>query len=191
MHRRFCGNTFMTDVTICRWDLIAEPERTSLRPALDHVFFSSSATQSFASADAKSAFHERWLGRYLRHFPQYAHVARDSEGQAIGYVIGSLADPAQDPLFADLPFLADFAALTARYPAHLHVNLAEEWRGRGVGGRLVGAFSDMARQAGAAGVHVVTGRGMRNVGFYAANGFIERGATRVDGREVLFLGRDL
>ena len=106
-------------------------------------------------------------------------------------VIGSLDDPAKDPLFSDLAFMADFAPLTARYPAQLHVNLDADWRGRGIGSRLVAAFAEAAQRAGCPGVHVVTARGMRNVGFYLANGFRERGATVIDGKELLFLGRDL
>lgn len=185
----------MTNVEICRWDgLASEPEgpvHDRRIAEIDRIFFTSSATQSFASSDAKAAFRERWLGRYLRHFPQHAFVATAPGGEIVGYVIGSLKDPAYDPLFADLPFLAMFGALTERYPAQLHINLDAAWRGLGIGARLVNAFADDARAAGAPGVHVVTTRGMRNVGFYAANGFVERGAVVIDGRELLFLGRDL
>lgn len=184
----------MTDVEICRWDALQPatgPLHDQRIAAIDHIFFTSSATQSFASADAKAQFRERWLGRYLRHFPQHALLAIAPGGEVVGYVIGSLADPARDPLFADIPVLQRFSALTARYPAQLHINLDAAWRGHGIGARLVDAFADRARDAGAPGVHVVTQRGMRNVGFYLRNGFLERGATVIDGRELLLLGRDL
>jgi GNAT superfamily N-acetyltransferase len=180
-----------TEVEICRWDSFSEPERARLIADLDHVFFASSARQSFADQQERTAFRERWLGRYLSHFPQYVWIACSADGHAVGYVIGSHADPAHDPLFADLPFLGDFSALTARYPAQLHVNLADGWRGRGIGARLVQAFGDAARAAGAPGVHVVTGAGMRNVSFYLANGFAQVGSTVIDGRELLLLGRTL
>ncbi len=182
----------MPEAQICRWkELLAGPEVERLIEQLDLVFFSSSAKQTFASVDEKAEFRERWLGRYLQHFPQYALVALDERRRVVGYVIGSMSDPARDPLFADIPVLQAFSALTPRYPAQLHVNLDAAWRGQGVGARLVGAFADMARETGAPGVHVVTARGMRNVGFYLANEFVERGATVIDGRELLFLGRDL
>lgn len=182
----------MPDVEICRWDqLTSDPEGERLIADLDHVFFSSSARQSFETAEEKAVFRERWLGRYLQHFPQYAFVALDGTRRVVGYVVGSLSDPARDPLFADLTFFTHFRALTARYPAQLHVNLHADWRGLGIGARLVDAFADLARADGAPGVHVVTGRGMRNVGFYLANGFAERGTLSNDGAELLFLGRDL
>lgn len=182
----------MPDVEICRWtQLASDPERDRLIAELDQIFFSSSARQSFASTEEKAQFRDRWLGRYLRHFPQHALVALDGERRVAGYLVGSLDDPARDPLFADLAFLAHFRDLTARYPAQLHVNLDADRRGRGIGARLVAAFADMARASGAPGVHVVTTRGARNVGFYLANGFLERGAVETDGRALLFLGRDL
>lgn len=182
----------MTDVEICRWDELGSgPDRDRLIAEVDQVFFSSSARQSFADDEEKSAFRERWLGRYLLHFPQYALVALDSERRAIGYLVGSLEDPARDPLFADLAFFEQFRDLTPHYPAQLHVNLDAAWRGHGIGAKLVEAFADQAQTAGAPGVHVVTTRGMRNVGFYLGNGFLERGAAEIDGRELLFLGRDL
>lgn len=181
----------MTHVEICRWNqLAALPECGRWLAELDQVFFSSSARQSFASAEEKAAFRERWLGRYLTHFPQCAFIALDSGGRAVGYVVGSLRDPVRDPLFADLTFLAHFGALTARYPAQLHINLDADWRSKGIGAQLVDAFSDLARSERAPGVHVVTAEGMRNVRFYLANGFVERATAAVEGRTLLFLGRD-
>ena len=82
-------------------------------------------------------------------------------------------------------------ALTRRFPAHLHINLARRFRNRGIGARLIEAFAEIARQAGAPGLHVVTGRAMRNVRFYERCGFVERGSTRRNGRELVFLGRQL
>lgn len=182
----------MPEVEICRWDdPRLDPERIRLLADLDHVFFMSSARQSFASPEERAEFRERWLGRYLLHFPQYALVALSDSQNAIGYVAGSVDDPGRDPVFADLSFLSAFRDLTARYPAQLHVNLDAAWRGRGVGSRLVDSFSDLARDAGAPGVHVVTARGMRNIGFYITNGFFERGAAMINDRELVFLGRDL
>jgi hypothetical protein len=39
---------------------------------IDAVFFQSSNTQTFADAAARTAFRERWLGRYLSHDPDWA-----------------------------------------------------------------------------------------------------------------------
>ncbi|MGE0023980.1 MAG: GNAT family N-acetyltransferase [Hyphomicrobium sp.] len=182
----------MPDAEIYRLDQLASgPERDRILGEIDGIFFESSARQSFASEAQRAKFRERWLGRYLTHFPHFAFVARAPAGRIVGYVVGSVGDPAHDPLFADLAFFQGFGALTARYPAQLHVNLDAGWRGQGLGARLVETFADAARVAGAPGVHVVTGRGMRNAGFYERNGFAELGALDVDGRTLVFLGRAL
>ncbi len=108
-----------------------------------------------------------------------------------GYLVGSLDDPATAARFADLGYFQQMAPLTARYPAQLHVNLAEEWRGRGVGRALVEAFLRACGGRRVAGVHVFTGRGLRNVRFYEAAGFSEVGAAAWHGREIVMLARDL
>lgn len=157
--------------------------------ALDEIFFEASNTKSFTGAAQRASFRERWLGRYLSADPQLAFLAFLGEELA-GYVCGSVDDPARSARFADLGYFADFADLTARYPAQLHVNVADGHRDRGIGGRLIGAFGDAACDAGAPGIHVVTEAGARNVAFYLRNGFHEAGATDWKSRRLVFLGRN-
>ncbi len=77
------------------------------------------------------------------------------------------------------------------YPAHLHVNLAPQFRNRGIGAVLIEAFAADALRAGAKGMHVVTSADARNVRFYERVGFRERARTSVNGSELVFLGRSL
>ncbi len=44
---------------------------------------------------------------------------------------------------------------TQAYPAHLHVNVVEGFRGQGLGRRLVERFIEQARAAGRDGIHVI------------------------------------
>jgi GNAT superfamily N-acetyltransferase len=163
----------------------------SIQAALDGVFFSSSHTKAFANDAARIAFRERWLGRFLDHFPDCCFVAIDTDGSAVGYICGSLQDPARDPRFADQPHFSHFAALTPAFPAQLHVNLAQAARGRGIGRLLIEALAAHASAAGAPGIHAISSRGARNLGFYAANGFTEAGSASIGGKELVFLGRSL
>jgi GNAT superfamily N-acetyltransferase len=177
------------EIKVCRFkDVLA---RQGVLSGVDDVFFQSSNTQTFADAAARAAFRERWLGRFLTHDPQWAYVAVASSGRVAGYLVASLDDPALTPRFSDIPYFAAFKELTRRYPAHLHVNLAPECRGNGLGSELVARFNADAARAGCPGVHVVTSRGARNIGFYSRNGFRELGAMGEGAREVVFLGRDL
>jgi GNAT superfamily N-acetyltransferase len=183
------GQDSPLDITICRWSELRD--RSRLVPEIDAIFFEASATKSFASAAERAAFRDRWLGRYLEHYPEYFYLALDQDGAVAGYLAGSLDDPARTPIFSDISYFRHFADLTAKYPAQLHVNVAPRRRGQGTGGRLVAAFVADAGRAGARGVHVVAARGMRNVGFYLAKGFREAGSLDADGRELVFLARDV
>ncbi len=44
----------------------------------------------------------------------------------------------------------------ATYPAHLHINLSERWRGQGLGGKLMTAYLNQLREIGLPGVHLET-----------------------------------
>jgi GNAT superfamily N-acetyltransferase len=176
-------------VTLRRYaELVSTPD---ISAGLDSVLFGASNVKTFASDDARAEFRERWLGRYLTHEPGLAWLALSPSGGVAGYVVGSHDDPALNVRFGDIPYFATFKDLTRRFPAHLHVNLQPEARGSGLGSMLVRHFCLDAAQADVAGVHVVTGRGARNVAFYNRNGFHEHGCTGEAGREVVFLGRTL
>jgi GNAT superfamily N-acetyltransferase len=158
---------------------------------IDDVFFQSSNTQHFASDEARALFRERWLGRYLAQDARWCYVAMNADREVAGYLVASLDDPALSPRFADITYFSAFKDLTQHYPAQLHVNLRAASRSSGTGSALVQRFTSEARDAGATGVHVVTSRGARNVGFYERNGFAERGAAGEGAGAIVFLARKL
>ena len=157
---------------------------------LDNIFFSSSATKTFADDTARKDFRERWLGRYLKHDQEWFYVALADEDVA-GYLAGSIDDPARCERFADISYFAQLTDVTVRYPAHLHVNVDETLRNAGVGSRLIERFLFDLQRAGVRGVHLVTGRFSRNVAFYQRNGFAPVRSLKVGDGEVLMLGRIL
>lgn len=141
---------------------------------------------------ARSAFHHQWLGQYLTFDPDLVFVARDEGHETIGYLVGTFASLATSPRFASLPYARTFAAAVTRYPAHLHINLTQAWRGRGVGGRLIAPFAKRVGAAGLPGFHVVTGAEARNVRFYTRQAFREIDRTiGARGNAVVFLGHDI
>lgn len=166
----------------------ATPE--SLRE-VERIFFLASSRKTFASDAARAEFQERWLGRYLLHDRPHAFVARGDDGQVAGYLIGSLDDPAQADRFDDIGYFADFADLTALYPAHLHINLDAAWRSQGVGALLIETFAAHARARRARGLHIVTGAGARNISFYRRCGFEPLRELSWEGSQILFMGRRL
>lgn len=156
-------------ISICRY---LDVERTPrLDEEIDAIFFEASNTKSFESDAARSAFRERWLRRYLRDDPQFAYLAMSISGDVVGYLVGTIEDPASSRSMENAT--SAFHEATKRYPAHLHVNVAPAYRSSGVGGSLIDTFVADARRAGAAGVHVITSAASANVRFYNRNGFQE------------------
>lgn len=159
------------------------------RTRITDIFYGASATRAFASDEARAAFEERWLGRYLAHDPDLVYVALSADGEVIGYLVAATDDPAHAPRFADIAYFKDAAAVTALYPAHLHINLDEGWRGGGIGRALIEALVVELARRGVPGVHVVTGQQSRNVSFYRRAGFTQVAAPMWDGKPLVMLGR--
>jgi GNAT superfamily N-acetyltransferase len=167
-------------VAIRRWAEVVVSDH--LNEQLDSIFFEASGTKTFADDAARAAFRERWFGRYLAHHPQWAYVAITPDGTLAGYLVGALDEESG---------FEDFASVAAEFPAHLHVNLAPQFRSRGIGADLIEAFAADASCAGAKGMHVVTSADARNVRFYERVGFQPRASTLVNDHELVFLGRRL
>ena len=164
--------------------------------------FRATAARWPVDAAAVRAFQDLWLDQYVRFERELVYVAMRGVGPAescahlessavVGYLVGCRINPATSPRFHALTYFAAFAAACAAFPAHLHVNIDEAFRGQRIGERLLDAVCARLTNEGVAGVHVVTGRDQRNVVFYCRNGFRELARTARGATEVLFLGRQL
>jgi GNAT superfamily N-acetyltransferase len=177
-----------TTWTIAPWTGTADP--AALVPGLEAIFFAAAA-RPYPPGPEREVFRERWLGRYLSHDAKHLFVALDPGGGVAGYLAGALDDPAKAPRFRDIAYFETWAHLTARFPAHLHINLAPQARNHGLGRRLVEAFCAHAAAHGAPGVHVVTAEAARNVRFYTRAGFTRQSTLPNDGKPLVFLARPL
>ena len=113
--------------------LAASESPPRLLAQIDAIFLETSARPPPPGPE-REAFRERWLGRFMRGGTDVVLLALAGEDTVAGYLVGALDDPAPQERFADIGyFRAHFADLTRRFPAHLHVNLAERFRSRGIG----------------------------------------------------------
>ena len=171
-------------------------DAAKLADGIDRIFRETAARWPDDTAAAQ-AFKYLWLDQYLEHERELAFVAMwgaspDARDASVaGYLVGCRVNPAKSSRFAELGYFGTFSGLCRAYPAHLHVNVDASHRGRRVGEQLVEALCAMLANEGVPGVHVVTGREQRNVGFYKRLGFGELGCTPRGATEVLFLGRRL
>jgi len=162
-----------------------------LRAQLEAIFWETSA-RTYPEGPPRDSFRERWLGRYMQGGSDVVLLALTAEGTLAGYLVGAVENPAEQSRFDDIVYYRqEFASLLQSYPAHLHINLGAAFRNRGIGARLIEAFGERAQRAGARGMHVVTGEGMRNVRFYVRCGFAQQGATCRNGGMIVFLGKSL
>ena len=138
-----------------------------------------------------------YVGPYVIGAPELARVVEDDEGIA-GYVLGvtdtrAFEAWAEDawwpPLRTRYPLLGDGSrdaeliaqlhapslapeALVRDHPAHLHIDLLDRVRGRGLGRRLIEGLLDQLRARDVSGVHLDVARANANaIAFYRHLGF--------------------
>ncbi len=126
---------------------------------------------------------------YIECEPQNCFVVADDDDRAVGYILC-----AQDcrayrarflreyaPRLKGLPFFmrAECRAsaflpklLAKKYPAHLHIDISEEYQRRGLGSQLMNALTAQLRAKGIPGVLLVVGAGnKKGRNFYGKYGF--------------------
>jgi GNAT superfamily N-acetyltransferase len=140
---------------------------------IDDIFFQSSAKHDFSSKEEKQAFREMSLGRYIEKHCSSFFVALDADGRAVGYLAGCLENPITLGRFNDVAYFRSIEDICRDYPAHLHVNVAEGYRNRGLGTALVGRFVEWAELHSVKGIHLVTSSTARSIPFYRRSGFIQ------------------
>ena len=169
---------------------IGEAGDLAVMPEIEAIFFDSAATKNFASEAERAAYREFWLGRYRQHCPQEFLVAANPRGEVVGYLAGVLLSN-REPLVGPDYYAGFPAALIDAYPAHLHVNVREDHRGRNVGSTLIDAFRALCRSNDACGIHAVTAAGSPAAAFFVRCGLTARATTDWRGRPLAFLGESL
>jgi len=140
-----------------------------------------------------------YVGPYVEHEPELSFVL-EKDDRVVGYVLGTACTerfvqwyrdnwlprlsgryprPPEHPATPDERLLAVLYNADrmwhpglAAYPAHLHIDILPAYQGAGLGRRLIEAFLDAARSAGAPAVHLgVAATNTRAQGFYRHLGF--------------------
>jgi GNAT superfamily N-acetyltransferase len=157
---------------------------------IDAIFFESAGRKHFASTDDRSAYRDLWLGRYLRHFPDWFFAALDGEGRVSGYLAGSPVSN-RPPLPGPDYYQLFPRSLIDAYPAHMHVNVRQDWRGQRVGSDLASAFRIYCQENEIAGLHAVTAAGSRSAQFFKRCRLNALAEAHWGTRRVVLLGQDL
>ncbi|MEL6746999.1 MAG: hypothetical protein AAFO79_04195 [Pseudomonadota bacterium] len=188
-----------TAVRLVRFDALSQADAASVRADVREICVATAAPQvadTLSAPDARAAFLERWLERYLDRWADYAFVAAGPDPEtgarrAVGYIVGC-PRPIPD---AVIPFAKDavwrFADQLPLYPAHLHINCAASARGRGLGKQLKSALVARLRadnNSAVRGLHAITAQGSANNHFYRAAGLTEIGPRSLGATPLLLYG---
>jgi len=158
---------------------------------IDEIFFQSSAKRDFCSDEERLSFREQWLGRYILKHQDSFFVAFDDVGRAVGYLAGCLENPTRLKHFDDIEYFSCIHDICQTYPAHLHINIAERYRNRGLGTTLVERFAGWAQLQSVQGIQLVTSSTSRSVPFYHRSGFSELRRFPWNSGTAVCLGRKL
>lgn len=152
------------------------------------IFFESSTRKEFKSEEEKEAFFYKYVGYYLKHYPQYIFVAFDK--RVLGYVLGAPVS-SDTELGSIQPHLKIFQKEFQNFPAHLHINCHHESRGMGIGARLVQKFEDALKQDKIHGLHIMTSPDAANKNFYKKLGFHHEVLEDFHGSSILLMGKSM
>lgn len=161
-----------------------------LRDEAEAIFFAAAATQAFPSTEAREAYRDLWLGRYMRAFPEMFLIAVADDGHAAGYLAGSPVSDAP-PLPGPDYYRLFPRALIEACPAHLHVNVRADLRSGGLGEMLVAAFRRECISRRLPGLHAVTAADSGAAQFFARCGLEPFERIAWGGRSIVFLGEQL
>jgi GNAT superfamily N-acetyltransferase len=148
------------------------------------IFFESSARSEFESVEAKNDFLYKYLGYYRENYPDYFLVGV-LEKEVMGYICGSPDSSKDLVLFDILPHYGLFKDLYSTYPAHLHINLSENSRGKGIGSKLIRQFENLCQSP----THLITSPSARNRSFYLKNDYSFESVRSYSNTDILFMGK--
>lgn len=166
-------------------------EKGRIWKGVEKIFFESSSKKTFSSPEEREAFRFKYLDWYAKHHPECFFIAIEDNTDALGYICGVVDTRTPEDLTLLHPWFALFADCFENFPSHLHINCGETSRGQGLGSTLLSVFENHMKSQNAAGIHLVTSPGARNVGFYDKNGYKFTKTSEWKGTTMLLMGKSL
>lgn len=165
--------------------ILVRPYQDTDHEFVQDIFWETSTRTQFASINERVDFQQKYLESYLSELALVAELNQS----VVGYIVASTTTHIEGASWSE--HLSLFDDLYQRYPAHLHINCAEEARGSGIGSRLVERLESDLKGLGVGGLHLITLAGARNVSFYQKLGFSHKIERIWNGKPLLFLGKTL
>lgn len=178
------------DTTIVRFAQLSEAAKAILVPQLKNIFFHSSSVKQFRDNGHRNEFFQKWCGDYLDFYPEFFYLMVDDKSNLLAYLC-VCPDTLKGMERLQLKSLVTFTDEYQKYPAHLHMNTHQDYRGLGLGAMiLAGAEADL-RMKGIVGLHLITEKSSRNYQFYFKQGFQYVVEKDYQNTLLCFMGKEL
>lgn len=174
------------------------PAKREDRKSLSKICFNTRAGV-LREIEDRDSFTYRWAGNYLENYTEFCFVAEENSN-IIGYIVATPDTIEQENRYiesskAKIERSAEFLeTILDDYPAHLHINLTKDARGKGVGSELIKALEKKLLDFSIYGIHLgVMEENRAAVGFYKKNGFklLKKKNLGDEAGTVLFMGKNL
>jgi hypothetical protein len=157
---------------------------------LKSIFWESSVKTDFESEKKKSEFEYKYFDFYVKYFPHLS-FAIESDNHPIGYLLGAdQTTPYLDQLEMQ-KYVAEFEDIFATYPAHFHINLSENARGKGCGQIALQELFKILTDQNCPGVHVITALEHPSQKFYEKNGLAPLKTMKISATQIVILVKSL
>ncbi|MBT4793279.1 MAG: GNAT family N-acetyltransferase [Halobacteriovoraceae bacterium] len=157
---------------------------------VNEIFFESSSKSHFLGTKEKEKFQYKYLDYYKVFFPQLFFVIT-VDSQVKGYICGISEILKDKKSFEISSHLHAFKDLYKKFPAHLHINMASDSRGMGLGSILINHFEKLLKERSIVGMHIITSPKAQNIRFYTKNHFKFSKHASYKSINYLFMGRSL
>lgn len=188
--RQYLKETPELHTTIVRFSQLSQSAKEIILPQLKEIFYHSSSIKKFATNDDREAFFMKWCGDYTEYFPEFFYLMVDEKSNLLAYLC-VCPDTSGNLERLKVKSLQQFADSYQKYPAHLHMNTHENFRGLGLGAMILGSVEADLRLKNIVGLHLITEPTSRNFEFYKKHGFNDVIIKEYQNTQLCLMGKDL
>lgn len=188
--RQFLEESPKLNTTVVRFSQLGNEAKIILLSQLKEIFYHSSSIKTFKSADEREAFFMKWCGDYLEFFPDYFYLMVDEASNLLCYLC-VCPNTTENLSRLKVKSLSIFIDEYEFYPAHLHMNTHENYRGLGLGAIILTAVEADLRMKKIKGLHLITEPTARNFEFYKRQGFNNIIGKTYQNTRLCLMGKDL
>lgn len=176
--------------TIVRWAQLSDEAHKIFSSQLKDIFFHSSSVKQFKDEVHRQEFFQKWCGDYQSLYPEFFYLMVDDKSNLLAYLC-VCPDTLKGMEHLQLKSLVTFTDEYQKYPAHLHMNTHQDYRGLGLGAMILAGVEADLRMKGIKGLHLITEKTSRNYQFYFKQGFQYVVEKDYQNALLCFMGKEL